>query len=91
MDSSFDCACTFTLALTVLCTCSFCQSIFQEIKWYVFLKKGAEETSKGGRKDEHKRRKEVKKEAKGKRNKEKTVEKSYRRRVAVNQRGRGKV
>ena len=32
-----------------------------------------------------------KKEAKGRRNKEKTVEKSYRRRVAINQRGRGKV
>ena len=55
------------------------------------MKKGAEETSKGRRKDEQKRRKEVKKETKGKRNKEKTVEKSYRRRVAINQRGRGKV
>ena len=52
------------------------------------MKKGAEETSKGRRKNKQERRKEVKKEAKGRRNKEKTVEKSYRMRVA---RGRGKV
>ena len=56
-----------------------------------FLEEGSRRNIKGRRKDEQKRRKEVKKEAKGKRNKEKTVEKSYRRRAAINQRGRGKV
>ena len=55
-----------------------------------FLEEGSRRNIKG-KKDEQKRRKEVKKEAKGKRNKEKTVEKSYRRRGAINQRGRGKV
>ena len=38
-----------------------------------------------------KEEKRLKKEAKGKRKKEKSVEKSYRRRAAINQRGRGKV